>query len=85
MSLELNMLSSTAIEGRLEAGRMEINIKLKETIEQSIAKGQGEVAKLAGEVLLAGGKRLRPLLILLAYEVAGGSDREQVIPLALAF
>jgi geranylgeranyl pyrophosphate synthase len=85
MSIELHMLTGTAIEDRLEAGRLEINIKLQEIIEQAIAKGQGEVAKLAGEVLLAGGKRLRPLLLLLAYEVAGGSDRDQVIPLALAF
>ena len=85
MSIEMHMLPSTTIEDRLESGRLEIDIKLLEIIEQAIAKGHGEVAKLAGEVLLAGGKRMRPLLILLAHEVAGGLDREQVMPLALAF
>jgi len=42
------------------------------------------VAELCGSVLLAGGKRLRPLLILLAHEIAGGNDIEQIMPLALA-
>jgi geranylgeranyl pyrophosphate synthase len=36
-------------------------------------------------MLLAGGKRLRPLLIMLAHEIAGGQDVEEVMPLALAF
>ena len=85
MSKDLHMLPSTAIEDRLEAGRLEIDIHLQEIIEKAIAKGHAEVAKLAGQVLLAGGKRMRPLLILLAHEVAGGTDRDQVIPLALAF
>jgi len=45
---------------------------------------------LARQVLLAGGKRWRPILILLAHELAGGGDdsardSSEIMPLALAF
>ena len=65
--------------------REEVNQALQRLIEDEIAGGAGEVAIEAGRVLNAGGKRLRPLLFLLAYELAGGKEREQVMPLALAF
>jgi geranylgeranyl pyrophosphate synthase len=39
---------------------------------------------LAREVLLAGGKRYRPILALLAYESAGGEDISKVMDLALS-
>ena len=61
-----------------------VDSRLKDYIEQAIPS-HGQVAELAGEVLLAGGKRLRPLLALLAYELVGGSDLEEILPLALAF
>jgi octaprenyl-diphosphate synthase len=35
-------------------------------------------------ILQAGGKRLRPRLVLLAYQAAGGQDMDYVIPLAAA-
>jgi len=40
---------------------------------------------LAKHVLLAGGKRWRPVLVMLAYELAGGENDEDIMPLALAF
>ena len=61
-----------------------VDSRLKEYIDQEIAN-HGQVADLAGDVLLAGGKRLRPLLVLLAYELVGGVDPEEILPLALAF
>ena len=61
-----------------------VDSRLKICIEQAIPK-HGQVAELAGDVLLAGGKRLRPLLTILAYELLGGSDVEEILPLALAF
>ena len=39
---------------------------------------------LARDVLLAGGKRLRPLLCILSYEAAGGEDVSEVMDLALS-
>ena len=47
--------------------------------------GAGEVAKLSGEILLSGGKRLRPLLGIFCYEVAGGTDLDEIMDLAIAF
>jgi octaprenyl-diphosphate synthase len=61
-----------------------VDSRLKFYIEQSVPK-HGQVAELAGDVLLAGGKRLRPLLVVLAYELVGGRDLEEILPLALAF
>ena len=61
-----------------------VDSRLKEYIDQEVAN-HGQVAALAGDVLLAGGKRLRPLLVLLAYELVGGVDPEEILPLALAF
>lgn len=61
-----------------------VDSRLKIYIEQAILS-HGQVAELAGDVLLAGGKRLRPLLAILAYELVGGSDLEEILPLALAF
>ncbi|HJM55079.1 MAG TPA: polyprenyl synthetase family protein [Poseidonia sp.] len=69
----------------LENMRQEVNAALDELIQNEIQAGSGQVAEEAGRVLLAGGKRLRPLLILLAHRLAGGSDDAEVLPLALAF
>ena len=65
--------------------RKEVNQALLDLIEDEIAAGAGEVAVEAGRVLNAGGKRLRPILFLLAYQLAGGTDIKDVMPLALAF
>ena len=69
---------------RLESMRLLVDAELESLIENEIDNGSGQVAELCGSVLLAGGKRLRPLLILLAHEIAGGTDIEQIMPLALA-
>jgi octaprenyl-diphosphate synthase len=42
------------------------------------------LSETTAHILAAGGKRLRPRLVLLAYEAVGGSDIEYVIPLAAA-
>ena len=65
--------------------RQEVNQALNDLIESEVAAGAGEVALEAGRVLNAGGKRLRPLLFLLAYRLAGGTQQADVMPLALAF
>ena len=47
---------------RLEDLREKVNVALRTLIQREVNKGAGEVAKLSGEILLSGGKRLRPLL-----------------------
>ncbi|MBE54215.1 MAG: hypothetical protein CMB00_03060 [Euryarchaeota archaeon] len=65
--------------------RGEVNQALHDLIQSEVQMGAGEVALEAGRVLNAGGKRLRPLLFLLAYQLAGGTKQDDVMPLALAF
>lgn len=69
---------------RLESMRILVNAELEALIENEKKNGAGQVAELCGSVILAGGKRLRPLVILLAYEIAGGTNFEDVMPFALA-
>ncbi len=69
----------------LQTMREEVNVALADLIEDEVQRGAGEVALEAGRVLNAGGKRLRPLLFLLAYRLAGGTKQDDVMPLALAF
>jgi geranylgeranyl pyrophosphate synthase len=70
---------------QLEVMRLHVDAALEALVEEELEGGAGQVAKLCASMLLAGGKRLRPLLILLAHEIAGGQDPEEVMPLALAF
>ena len=70
---------------RLEDLREKVNVALETLIQREVNKGAGEVAKLSGEILLSGGKRLRPLLGIFCYEVAGGEDIDEIMDLALAF
>ena len=73
------------LNSALERMRVEVNHALHDLIQSEVELGAGEVALEAGRVLNAGGKRLRPILFLLAYQVAGGTKRDDVMPLALAF
>ena len=70
---------------QLEVMRLHVDAALEALVDDEIQNGAGQVAELCASMLLAGGKRLRPLLILLAHEIAGGEDIEEVMPLALAF
>ena len=73
------------LNSALEQMRVEVNHALQDLIQSELELGAGEVALEAGRVLNAGGKRLRPILFLLAYQVAGGTKQDEVMPLALAF
>jgi len=78
------MLESGVIERRLSELKSLVDSRLEELVSQRI-ETDGEVAKLASLVLNAGGKRLRPILILLSYEAAGGLNQDDAFPLSLAF
>ena len=45
--------------------------KLNEFLDEKIHT-DGEVAQVSSEVILAGGKRIRPILLLKSFEMAGG-------------
>ena len=77
--------SLEVLQSALESMREEVNQALYDMIQDEIDAGAGEVAHEAGRVLNAGGKRLRPILFLLAYHLAGGQNKADVMPLALAF
>ena len=79
------MYSEELETSEIDILRNQINVALEDMINSHDHKTGGEVAELASSVLLAGGKRIRPILILLAYELAGGGNKEEIIPLALAF
>ena len=67
----------------LEGLRDIINANLESMIEEQCSI-HGEVAEVSGRILLAGGKRLRPILVHLAYELAGGENIDEIMPLSLA-
>ena len=71
------------VEATLDALRQKIDESLEEMIASRI--DSGEVVELSGKVLLAGGKRLRPIMMCLSYQIAGGNDLTEIMPLAMAF
>tara|TARA_A100001037_G_scaffold82569_1_gene74560 strand:- start:67 stop:1047 length:981 start_codon:yes stop_codon:yes gene_type:complete len=64
--------------------RLEIEDALHSVIESSMNGPYASAMNLAREILLAGGKRIRPILTLLAYDLVGGQDRNEVIDFAVA-
>ena len=72
-----------AVEHGLDSLRQQIDTALEEMIASRI--DSGEVVELSGKVLLAGGKGLRPIMMCLSYEIAGGQDLSKIMPLAMAF
>ena len=77
----LNLIESDL----LDSMKNQVENSLQNLIQEQLEMGSGEVAELCSEILLAGGKRFRPLLILLAYGTCGGRDFDEVMPLACAF
>ena len=68
---------------RIEAIRDLVNANLEAIIVEQSSEF-GEVAKVSGEVVLAGGKRIRPIIVMLAYEMSGGEDLDEIIPFAMS-
>ena len=61
------------MDNKLELYRERIENQLKDALPQETKKF-GDLYEAMGYSLYAGGKRIRPLLIQLAYEAVGGSD-----------
>ncbi len=64
---------------RLEA-YLDARIQETRAEDELVAEALGHVKV----ILLAGGKRLRPALMLLGYEAAGGTDRERLLQASLS-
>ncbi len=69
----------------IEEKRLLVDDALLSHIEDAEQQPSGEAMRFARRLLLAGGKRWRPILVLLTHRLAGGTSEEDVLPLALAF
>ena len=58
--------------------------ELENLVQEAISSTGAPAMDLARDVLLSGGKRLRPLLAILTYEASGGKDVKEVMDLALS-
>ena len=64
--------------------RLEVEAALEALVDQAMEGPSAPAMDLAREILLAGGKRIRPVITLLAHDLAGGEDRGEVMDFALA-
>lgn len=55
------------------------------TLAQTRNPAEARLWDLASEVIMAGGKRLRPYLVVLAYETFGGTEAKKIIDTATAW
>lgn len=78
------MVSLRKARKGLEKRRDMIDEALENLVQERMMKTDAPAMSLARDILLAGGKRIRPVLSLLAYEAAGGDDIDSVMDLALA-
>ena len=78
------MVSMGSLSAELDSRRDIVEEALEEFVQQRLAGSEAPAMRLASAVLLAGGKRYRPIIALLAYEAAGGDDTSEVMNLAMA-
>jgi geranylgeranyl pyrophosphate synthase len=57
---------------------------IEQELNRAIDSRVNLLAEASGHIIRAGGKRIRPQVVLLAYTAAGGQDTSCVIPLAAA-
>jgi geranylgeranyl pyrophosphate synthase len=64
--------------------RLQVESAIESIVESSMCGTYAPAMEIAREILLAGGKRIRPVLGLLAYDLAGGDNREEAMDFAVA-
>ncbi len=79
------MLGPEALHDYLGELREDVEHALIELVDSQMTGSAAEAMALSSSILLAGGKRWRPVLTLLAHEAAGGVSNEPAMDLALAF
>ncbi|RAH16144.1 MAG: hypothetical protein CMB56_001545 [Methanobacteriota archaeon] len=62
-----------------------IETYIKDLMLKARNDGHEEVVDLSEHILLAGGKRIRPMLLILCYEMLGGKNLDEILPLATAY
>jgi len=78
------MASMLSVKRRLDKRLNLFEESLESLVYDAMSSSEAPAMVLARDVLLAGGKRLRPLLCILSYEAAGGDDVSEVMDLALS-
>ena len=78
------MASMGSLSAELDSRRDIVEEALEEFVQQRLAGSEAPAMRLASAVLLAGGKRYRPIIAILAYEAAGGDDTSKVMNLAIS-
>ncbi|MEE3200821.1 MAG: polyprenyl synthetase family protein [Candidatus Thermoplasmatota archaeon] len=78
------MVSLRNVDRSLEQRRDRVDEALEDLVQNRMTKSDAPAMNLARDILLAGGKRIRPVLGLLAYEAVGGEDTDSVMDLAMA-
>ena len=68
------MATMLAVKRRLDKRLNLFEESLESLVHDAMSSSEAPAMVLARDVLLAGGKRLRPLLCILSYEAAGGED-----------
>lgn len=61
-----------------------IESAIRDHLDAQERSGDGEIVDLARHLILAGGKRLRPMLTVLCYEAMGGRSLDRIMPAAIA-
>ena len=64
------MVSMTPISANLDKRRDAIEEALEEFVQLRMAGSEAPAMRLASDILLAGGKRYRPIIAILAFEAA---------------
>ena len=78
------MVSMHSFKAELDRRRNAVEEALEEFVQQNMMGPGAPAMRLASDILLAGGKRYRPVLATLAFEAAGGEDTSKVMNLAMA-
>ena len=78
------MVSKLSVKRGIQKRLNVFEEELEALVQEAISSKGAPAMDLAMDVLLAGGKRLRPLLAILTYEATGGRDIHEVMDLALS-
>jgi geranylgeranyl pyrophosphate synthase len=78
------MAKALSMKRRMDSRLNLFEESLESLVHEAMSSSEAPAMVLARDVLLAGGKRLRPLLCILSYEAAGGEDVSEVMDLALS-
>lgn len=57
---------------------------VEDALRRAVVSNVSLLSKAGEHIILSGGKRLRPRVVLLSYKAAGGEDISRVVPLAAA-